>query len=163
MSYVSSVLSLAGTATQMFGQYEQGKSSQIAYDVQAEQITEQGREKVEQIGEEETVMAGRQTAAYARAGVMQSGSALDVMLHTATNYEYDKLTAKYNTESAASAARYKGRMSMLGAYGNMGSTLTQWGVQTMLRNGKFGDTQKIPTTGDTTTSSVWSNSNEGNY
>ena len=158
MSFVSSIMSLAGTATQMFGQYEQGKSSQIAYDVQAEQITEQGKEQVQQIGEEEIVMRGRQEAAYARAGVMASGSALDVMLHTATNYEYDKLTAKYNTESAASAARYKGRMSMLNAYGNMGGTLTQWGVNTLLRNGKFGDTQKIPTT-----SSVWDNANEGNY
>ena len=129
----------------MFGEYSAGKAEKQAFDVQAQQVEFQGQQKIEQLGEEETTYGGAQTAAYARAGVAQSGSALDVKLHTATNFEYDKLMAKYSTESAASAARYKGRMAMLGAEFQMRNTLTDWGLNTILKGGKVGDAQKVPT------------------
>ena len=147
MSFITSLL---GTGVQMFGQYEQGKSQQLAYNVQADQIEMQGKEKIEAIEGSETEKAGEQRAAYARAGVMNSGSALDVELETATNYEYDKLTAKYNMESAASAARYKGRMAMLGAIGNMGNSLTNFGTQALTKGMLSGDKPggKIPTNSD---------------
>ena len=150
MSFISTALSAVGTGVQMFGQYEQGKSQQLAYNVQADQIEMQGKEKIESIEGQETEMAGKQRAAYARAGVMNSGSALDVELETATNYEYDKLTAKYNMESAASAARYKGRMAMLGAIGNMGNSLTNFGTQALTKGMLSGDKSggKIPTNSD---------------
>jgi len=140
MAFLGPALSLLGTGAQMYGEYQAGSAQQEALNIQAAQLYEQGREKIEAIGEEEVQMAGAQIAAYAKAGVMLSGSPLDVMLHTATNFEYDKLMAKYTTESAASAARYKGRMAMLGAIGEMGQSLTNWGVKSIMSYGT-----KIPT------------------
>ena len=86
MSFVAPILALAGTATQMFGQYTAGKAQEQAYDIQAQQIEFQGEEKIKSIEGEEKDIGSRQRAAYARSGVMNSGSALDVQLETARTF-----------------------------------------------------------------------------
>jgi len=147
MSWVLPVMSLVGTGLQAFGQYQQGKQQKQAYDYNAAVIEQEGAVKEYQIGKEETIMGGSQRAAYAKAGVMLKGSALDVMLESATNYEFDKLNLKFSTESQALQARYAGITAQNKATFGAGMTLLG-GVL------KIGDYAKIPTHTTTTTDST---------
>jgi hypothetical protein len=119
------ILKVGGDIFGGIGSFMQGSEMNDAYKYNAQVLNEQaqlveaaGALKVEEIGVAEDEMLGTQKAVYARAGVTMSGSPTDVALQTATNFEYDKLVTKYNTEVAASKMKseaglqtYYGRMS----------------------------------------------------
>jgi hypothetical protein len=138
MSYVLPALGMASTVMQGIGQYQQGEQQKKAYDYNASQIEAQGALKVFEIEGEEAVMAGRQRAAYAKAGVMNSGSALEVEMQTQSIYEFDKIVAKYNADSQAGMQRYYGAVAQNNARFKMGQTLLGGAI-------KMGDYMKIPT------------------
>ncbi len=117
MSWVLPVASLVATGIQAFGQRQQGQQQQAAYDYNAAVIEQEGSLKahalevegalkVSELEASKELMEGAQRAAYAKANVMMTGSALDVMLDTATNFEFDKLVATYNAKTQADIARY---------------------------------------------------------
>jgi hypothetical protein len=111
MAWVQPVSNLLSTGLQAYGLYSQGKLEQEAYNQNADLITQSAALEKEKITREATLMQGAQRAAYARSGVTISGSALDVMLNTATNYEYDKMIIDYNAKLQASQQRYYGQQA----------------------------------------------------
>ena len=106
-----SILSLVGTGISAFGSLQEGKQIQQADEYNAQLALEQGEMDVFQIEKEEAGLTSTQKAAYAKAGVTLSGSPLEVMLQSATNFEMDKATAKYNAESKANMLRYEGKVA----------------------------------------------------
>ena len=71
----------------------------------------QGQFNVEQLNVSEVSTLSTQRAAYAKAGIMQSGSVLDTALQTATQFEYSKQVATYNAQSAANMDIYEGKVA----------------------------------------------------
>ena len=127
-----SILSLVGTGISAFGSLQEGKQIQQADEYNAQLALEQGEMDVFQIEKEEAGLTSTQKAMYAKAGVTMSGSPLEVMLQSATNYEMDKATAKYNAESKANMYRYEGRVARTQGKFNaiktlLGGGLKMWG------------------------------------
>ena len=100
------------------GKYMQGQETQQADDYNASLALMEGTFNVEQLGMEEESTLATQKAMYAKAGVEQSGSVLDVALSTATQYEYSKQVANFNAESAANMDTYEGKIAK--SQGEMG-------------------------------------------
>jgi hypothetical protein len=100
------------------GSYMQGEETQKADDYNASLALMEGTFNVEQLGMEESSTLATQKAMYAKAGVEQSGSVLDVALSTATQYEYSKQVANFNAESAANMDTYEGKIAK--SQGEMG-------------------------------------------
>jgi hypothetical protein len=143
MSWVQPVSNLLSTGLQAYGSFSQGKSEQEAYNQNADLITQSATLEKEKITREATLMQGTQRAAYARSGVKISGSALDVMLNTASNYEYDKMIVDYNAKLQASQQRYYGQQAYSQGMFKVGQSLISGAVN-------FSSGFKIPT--KTTTS-----------
>lgn len=100
------------------GAYMQGQEMAGAYEYNASLALMEGTFNVEQIGMEESSTLSTQKAMYAKAGVEQSGSVLDVALNTATQYEYSKQVADFNAKSAAAMDNYEAAMAK--SQGKMG-------------------------------------------
>lgn len=100
-------LNVLGTGLKAYGQYEQGQEIAGAYEFNAA-LTLQGLDyDIGRIDVAEGEYGGTQKAMYAKAGVTMSGSPLDVMLKTATNFELDKQVANYNAQSKVAMDNYK--------------------------------------------------------
>jgi hypothetical protein len=93
------------------GAYMQGEEMAGAYEYNASLALMKGQFEVEEISGKEEETLSTQKAMYAKSGVEQSGSVLDVALDTATNYEYDKQVATFNAESAANMDNYEAAMA----------------------------------------------------
>ena len=100
------------------GAYMQGQEMAGAYEYNASLELMKGQFEVEEISGEEAAKLSTQKAEYAKAGVEQSGSVLDVALNTATNMEYDKQVAMFNAKSAAAMDDYEAKMAK--SKGDMG-------------------------------------------
>jgi opacity protein-like surface antigen len=113
---ISANLTLASTAFQVYGQYQQGKAQQAQYDYQAQvdrnnaQIAEWQAQDALRRGEIEEKqhrikvgqLAGRQRSVLAASGVdVSSGSALDILGDTAELGELDALTIRSNAAREA--------------------------------------------------------------
>jgi hypothetical protein len=131
MSWFQPVATMVSSGLQAYGQYLQGKQEQAAYEYEAKAIEQAGKLEVYKIGKEKEIATGIQRAAYARANVLLKGSPLDVMLNTASNYEFEKLVTKYNIEQEANLKRYYGRTAMTTAKYKMGMTLLGGAIKMM--------------------------------
>ena len=103
------------------GAYMQGQEMAGAYEYNASLELMKGQFEVEEISGEEAAKLSTQKAEYAKAGVEQSGSVLDVALNTATNMEYDKQVAMFNAKSAAAMDDYEAKMAK--SKGDMGLSM----------------------------------------
>jgi len=144
MSWVQPVSNLLSTGLQAYGAFSQGKAEQQAYEQSADLITQSAALEKEKITREATIMQGTQRAAYARSGVKISGSALDVMLNTASNYEYDKMIVDYNAKLQSSQQRYYGQQAYSQGMFKVGQSLLSYGANAF-------SGYKIPTKTETNT------------
>ena len=103
------------------GAYMQGQEMAGAYEYNASLELMKGQFEVEEISGAEASKLSTQKAEYAKAGVEQSGSVLDVALNTATNMEYDKQVAMFNAKSAAAMDDYEAKMAK--SKGDMGLSM----------------------------------------
>ncbi len=108
-----------------YGSYEAGIEQKQAYDynanladIQAKQTQDAGDITQRQLKEEEITLGQDQEAAYAKAGVMLSGSALDVMLKSSSDMQFEQSVERYNTavkvaqaQSQAAMDRYYGQIA----------------------------------------------------
>lgn len=136
-------LTAVSTGLGAIGGLMKGSSEKAALDAQANEVETAGIITKEQLTQEEEALRSQQASAYARAGVKQSGSVLDVMLDSATDYEFDKLTADYNTKIKAMNLRYAGQQAMSNAYFGVGTSLFSGAL-------KMGDYMRVPTHNTTT-------------
>lgn len=104
-------ISILGSGVSAWGAIQEGKQQQQANEYNAELTLQAGEIDVANLEKEEENLSSTQKAAYAKAGVTLSGSPLEVMLQSATNFEMDKATAKYNAESKANMLRYEGKVA----------------------------------------------------
>ena len=140
MSFAPTALTALGTGLGAFGQYSQSMAEKKAYDIEAGEVEAAGKIEQYQMGEREESLRSTQTALYAKAGVKLSGSPLEVMLHSATEAEFDKMIAQYNTELKAQQLRYAGALAANEGEFKMGMTLLGGAL-------KFADyVGKVPTT-----------------
>ena len=129
----------AGTLTSAFGSilsgiggYMQGQEEAGADEYNASLALMEGEFNVEQIGLQEKNTLSTQKAMYAKAGVEQSGSVLDTALNTATNFEYDKQVATFNSQSAANMYDYKARVAKQQGAFALGSGIAEGALSLIL-------------------------------
>lgn len=122
---VTSGAQIAGAGISAYGALQQSKLEQQGYeynaalaDLQAKEAVQAGEITQEEITSQEDYLKGEQEAAYAKSGVTMSGSPLDVMLQSATNFEFDKSIERYNTavqvsrdQSQAQLDRFYGKQA----------------------------------------------------
>jgi hypothetical protein len=139
-NYTGDILKGVGTGLSMFGEYEQGIAEKSAYDfnatldeysAEAEKVA--GAETQREIGIGEESMLSTQRAMYAKAGVTESGSPLDVMLQSASNAEMTKSIANYN--SAIKELQYKSKASQDKYYGQQAQEASQFQMANTLLSG----------------------------
>jgi len=138
LNTLGAIGTMFGTGLSAIGTFMKGSSEKHALDAQAQEVETAGVITKEQLTQEEEALRSQQASAYARAGVKLSGSPLDVMLDSATDYEFDKLTADYNTKIKSNNLRYKANQQMSNAFFGMGTSLLQGTF-------KLGDYMKVPT------------------
>jgi len=104
MSFVSSIMGAAGGTVSGVGQYAQGLESSYAYkynarlsEIQAQEAQLAGDIELQRIEESGVSLESTQRMMYAKAGVMQTGSAVDVVLKSAADVEKDKMISEFNT------------------------------------------------------------------
>ena len=137
----STLFSAVGTGVEAYGDYSAGVAKQGAYDMAAGEveIAEQMQLDEIQAGGEE--LASTQQAMYAKAGVRNSGSVLDVMLKSATNVEFDKIIAKWNYETQINQLRLQGKTAKIQGIAKAGQAIGGMG-QSLLKSYSPG---KVPT------------------
>ena len=99
-------------------------------DIQAQEIITSGEITQEEMAGQALILRSAQESAYAKAGVMLSGSPLEVMLHSATDFEFDMAIERYNTavkvsqaQSQAQVDRYSGQLARQSGKVQAGMTL----------------------------------------
>jgi hypothetical protein len=102
-------LSLVGSGISAVGQMQQGIDEKRAADVYAGEIEAAGGIQDYQMGEREESLLSTQRALYAKAGVRNTGSPLEVALQTATDAEFDKMIADWNIQVKARDVRQSGK------------------------------------------------------
>lgn len=108
---IPSFLKLGSSILKGFGDLEVGKQEAGAYEYNAQLAEDEGSITQYQLGYAEEGLLSTQRAMYAKAGVTQSGSPLDVAVQSATQAEMDKQIARYNTESKANMYRYEAQVA----------------------------------------------------
>jgi hypothetical protein len=145
------------------GQQQAGADQQQAYNYnaalaesQAEEARVAGEITQQQLTQKALTLRSTQEAMYAKAGVMATGSALDVMLQSASDAEFDKSIERYNTaidisraKSQAANQRYYGEVSKQTAKVRAGNTLLS-GIPRVLEGaGSIANTVLKPTASKT--------------
>lgn len=102
---------LGPAATEGYGAWMAGRDEQDLYKFNADIIRDIADFDIERLDEEEISYVSSQRAAYARAGVTSSGSPMDAMLKSRTQFNLDKAIIKYNAESKANVMNYYGRLA----------------------------------------------------
>lgn len=110
------------------GGYIQGQESASANEYNAQLALIEGDFQKEQLGKDENVLLSTQRAMYSKAGVELSGSPLDVAVQTATNYEYDKQVATFNSQSKARMYQYEADVAKQKGKFDLGMGLLQGGM-----------------------------------
>lgn len=138
MSALPLILMAAGTTMSAIGQVRAGKQQAAAEEynarvaesqikaVQTASASEQAK-----LNRQKSQMLSSQRAAYAKAGVrLDEGSPLEVMADTATEYELDLATSRYNAnvqtnqlQSEANYRRQVGKQAKMSGYYGAGATL----------------------------------------
>lgn len=121
VSSLPSAGSLLGSGSSILGgigSYIQGQEIAGADEYNASLALMKGNFEVDEISGSEDETLSTQKAMYAKSGVEQSGSVLDTALNTATNYEYDKQVATFNSQSEANVDTYNAKMAK--SQGQMG-------------------------------------------
>lgn len=122
-------LNLLSTGVSAWGDIMAGSAERKAYDMNASMVEFAGEQTQEDITKQEKELTSTQRAMFAKAGVTQSGSPLEVMLQSKTNFEMDKAIAKYNTASKASMLRYEGTQAKNAAQFKAGMSLLEGGLK----------------------------------
>jgi hypothetical protein len=135
-------LTAGSSVLSAYGSYSQGVAEKKSYDIAAQEVEEAGAIKIEEIAQEGESLRSTQAAMYAKAGVRQSGSPLEVMLDSATSVEFDKMVEQWNTEVKAQNLRYAGALAKQKGMFQAGQTLLG-GAMKMIQYGGVG---KVPTT-----------------
>lgn len=103
LTLIASGAAAAGTAATAVGSYQQGQSQANIAERNAELARRSADEQAQNKLLEARVMRSRQSAAYAGAGVDLTGSALDVISQTSSQYAKDALTLRYGGDIQAQA------------------------------------------------------------
>ena len=101
MPWVSVGLIAAGTAVNMFGQYQEGKAKDKEYAANAQNLEYQEYGILSNLFEfnrQAKRLEGAQQKGYAKAGVEMSGSPLDVMADQAYEHEMTRQDIKYQLQ-----------------------------------------------------------------
>ena len=123
------ISSVVSTAANVGGSMMQGKARQSADNYNADLAEQQGAYEVAKLAEREESLNSTQRAMYAKAGVAMSGSPLEVMIKSRSDFEMDKAAAKYNSESKANMLRYEGKQAKTAGMFNAGNALLQGGIR----------------------------------
>lgn len=108
---IPSFLKLGSSILSGFGNLMAGKEQAGAYEYNAQLAEDEGAITAYQLGHAEEGLLSTQRAMYAKAGVTQSGSPLDVAVQSATQAEMDKQIARYNTESKSRMYQYEAELA----------------------------------------------------
>jgi hypothetical protein len=144
VAVISAVAAIAGTAVSVAGSIEQaeaaekaGKFNEAVARNNAQAAADQARFEADRIRKRNTILLGRQKALYAKAGILDSGSTLDVFMDSATEGELEAMSALYvgsiqsnyhrsagmlagmEAKSAATAARYRAAGTLLTGIGKV--------------------------------------------
>jgi len=125
MAFLPILLTVAGTAMTMVGQYQQSQAQAQTAEHNAavaksqadqyrkvgifeqEQIAAAGKLEEAKLRRQKRRMTGTQRAAYAASGVSLEGSPLEVMADTASQFELDIAVNKYGTKRDIAISKYK--------------------------------------------------------
>jgi uncharacterized protein YdbL (DUF1318 family) len=115
-------LMAASGAMQIAGAYSQGKAQKAAYEYNAAVARQEATAKrraaeidIERQEKYRKSYLAKQEALYAKAGVQLSGSPLEVIADTSSEFLYDQMITRYNAEIGARASISEaGYMSYMG-------------------------------------------------
>ena len=134
------LFSAAGSGVEAYGAYSAGVAKKESYDMTAEETELAGEMKLAEIEAGGEELASTQRAMYAKAGVRESGSVLDVMLESAINVEFDKIIAKWNIDTQANMLRLQGKTAKNTGIFNAGQSVEKMGLSLLSSN-----SGKVPT------------------
>lgn len=107
-----SALQMLGSGVSAFGQYEQGRTQQQAYEYNSSVAIQESRQQVKASEHRFSRLAGEQRALLAKAGVdLSSGSPLLILANTAMQEEEEQQRIRFSGESAARMSQYSGKMA----------------------------------------------------
>lgn len=135
--FIVLAVAAAGTAVAVHGQIEQaeaaekaGKYNEAVARNNAQAAADQARFESERIRKRNMVILGRQKAAIAKAGILDTGSTLDVFFDSAVEGELDRMAALYSGDlrsgfytSQGQLARMEGDAQKRANYYRAGGTL----------------------------------------
>lgn len=121
-------LSLGSSILGGFGAMQIGNEEAGAYEYNANLALEQEKVDLDKLSREETILGGEQRAGYLKAGVTLSGSALDVMVQSASQVELDKQITHYNAQSKADMYNYEAQVAKNQGKFKMGESLLSGGI-----------------------------------
>ena len=140
----STLFSAVGSGVEAYGDYSAGVAKAGAYDMAAGEVAISEQMRLEEITTGGEELASTQQAMYAKAGVRQSGSVLDVMLESATNVEFDKIIEKWNMETQINSLKLQGKTAYNQGLYKAGQAIGGLG-QSLLKSSGTG---KVPTTAE---------------
>lgn len=118
-----------GNLLSSYGIFEQGQEISGADEYNANLAIQEGDFDVQNLDTQETELLSTQRALYTKAGVALSGSALDVMLKSATQAEMDKSVANFNAQSKANEYDYQAKVAKAQAGFKSGENLISGGLK----------------------------------
>lgn len=115
------VLMAVGTAVSAYGQIQAGNAAEqaAAYNAsiaqqQAAEASQAAKSKAFDLSTQRRTMIGRQVAAFGASGVdVNSGTPLDVMSHTATQYEMDIQNAGIAADQATQSGYEQAQLDLM--------------------------------------------------
>lgn len=150
---IALVGSIGGTALSVFGQIQQGQAAAEAANAQARLAEAEGQARREaakdeglKLSRERAEMIDQQKATYGAAGIdISSGTPLDVMARTASEYErdigYTGIKADqdmWRASNEASILRWQGRQAKYAGWLGAGSTLLSgFGKAASMKLGRY--------------------------
>jgi hypothetical protein len=115
-------IAAAGTGVAVAGQIEQaeaaekaGKYNQAVADNNALAAQQQAKFEADRISKRNRIILGRQKAAVAKAGILDTGSTLDVFFDSAVEGELDRMAAIYSGQVRSGYATTQGQLARMEA------------------------------------------------
>lgn len=125
-------LTAAGQITEGYQQAQAAEYNAAVARQKAQAARKAGKLEADRIRKQRERLTGRQKALYAKAGVTFSGSPMEVMIDSATNYEMDALITEYNyevearqSESQAQISNWRAKTYRSNSWKRAGATLLQ--------------------------------------
>lgn len=120
LTLVAIAASAAGTGVAVAGQIEQAKAAEEAGEYNqkvaennAIAAAQQAQYESERIRKRNLIILGRQKAAVAKAGILDTGSTLDVFLDSAIQGEMDRQAALYSGQTRSGYFRSQGTLARM--------------------------------------------------